>query len=93
MKKRRSMFLFGICCVRCNHEIIAPHKTEFLDNEVIRHLWHCSRCDAQFESFPRFPKNGKSVREVAAQLDIFHALDRDKEYLTLGFGVGDIAGN
>ena len=41
MKKRPSMFMFGIRCVRCDHEIIAPHKTEFLDDEVIRHLWHC----------------------------------------------------
>jgi hypothetical protein len=27
MKKRRSMFMYGIQCVRCNHEIIAPRKT------------------------------------------------------------------
>ena len=29
------MFMFGMRCVRCNHEIIAPHKTELLDDEVI----------------------------------------------------------
>ena len=27
------MFMFGMRCVRCNHEIIAPHKTEFLDDK------------------------------------------------------------
>ena len=43
------MFMFGMCCVRCDHEIIAPHKTEFLDDRVIRHLWHCPCCKALFE--------------------------------------------
>ena len=29
MKKRR---MFGVHCARCDHEIIAPHRTEFLDD-------------------------------------------------------------
>ena len=29
------MFMFGIRCVRCNHEIIAPHRTEFLRSFAI----------------------------------------------------------
>src|SRR4029077_10858093 len=52
MKKQR---LFGIHCVRCDYEIIAPHRTELLDDRVIRHLWQCPRCKARFESFPKFP--------------------------------------
>ena len=71
MKKQRSMFMFGIQCVRCNHEIIAPHKSEFLDDKVIRHLWHCPRCEAWFESFPRFPANAKSVKELMTTVDVF----------------------
>ena len=63
--------MFGMRCVRCNHEIIAPHKSEFLDDDVIRHLWHCPCCKAMFESFPRFPKNAKSVREAMMTVDIF----------------------
>ena len=69
------MFLFGIQCVRCNHEIIAPHKTELLDDAVIRHLWHCPRCKALFESFPRFPANANSVREAMMSVDIFPLLN------------------
>ncbi len=73
MKKRRSMFMFGIHCVRCNNEIIAPHKSEFLDDKVIRHLWHCPRCKAWFESFPRLPANARfSVREVTERWMRFH---------------------
>ena len=69
------MSLFGMRCVRCNHEIIAPHKTEFLDDKVIRHVWQCPYCKAIFESFPRFPANAKSVREVAAHVDVVPPLN------------------
>ena len=56
------MFMYGIRCVRCDHEIIAPHKTEFLDDKIIRHLWHCPRCKALFESFPDFANCEISAR-------------------------------
>jgi hypothetical protein len=69
------MFMFGMRCVRCNHEIIAPHKTELLDDEVIRHLWHCACCKAMLESFPRFPANAKLVRDVMMSVDVFPPLD------------------
>ena len=75
MKKRPSMFMFGMRCVRCNHEIIAPHKSGLLDDDVIRHLWNCPCCKAMFESFPRFPANAKSVKEVAAEVEVFPPLN------------------
>jgi hypothetical protein len=71
MKKLPSMFMFGIQCVRCDHEIIAPRKAEFVDDQVIRHVWQCPWCKAVFESFPRFPADAKSVREVATHVDVF----------------------
>jgi transcription elongation factor Elf1 len=80
MKKQRSMFMFGIQCVRCNHEIIAPHKSEFLDDKVIRHLWHCPRCVAWFESFPRFPANAKSAKELMTRVDVFPPRVDDRIY-------------
>jgi hypothetical protein len=72
------MFMFGIQCVRCAHEIIAPCKAELLDDRVIRHLWHCPNCKATFESFPRFPKTAKSVKEVMMSVDIFPPLAETK---------------
>jgi hypothetical protein len=74
MKKPSSMFMFGMRCVRCDYEIIAPHKTELLDDNVIRHLWHCCRCKAYFESFPRFRAKARSVRELMASVDVFPPL-------------------
>jgi hypothetical protein len=79
MKKRPSMFMYGIQCVRCNHEIIAPRKTELLDDKFIRHLWHCPRCEALFESFPRFPANAKLVREVMISVVVFPPLNKAKD--------------
>ena len=72
MKKRR---MFGIHCVRCDYEIIAPSQTELLDDKLIRHLWHCPNCKARFESFPRFPKNARLVKEVMTMVDVFPPLN------------------
>jgi uncharacterized protein with PIN domain len=44
MKNRQSMFMSGMRCVRCDHEIIAPRDDELLDDKIIRHLWHCPNC-------------------------------------------------
>ncbi len=79
MKKRRSMFMFGIQCVRCNHEIIAPHRTEFVDDKIIRHLWHCPCCKSLFESFPRFPVNARSVKDVMMSVDVYPPLNETKD--------------
>ena len=68
------MFMFGIQCVRCDHAIIAPRKAEFVDDQVIRHIWHCPCCKAVFESCPRFPANAKSVKEVATEFEVFPPL-------------------
>jgi hypothetical protein len=37
---RRS--LFGVTCVRCGNDLIAPEKSEHLDDRRIRHLWPSS---------------------------------------------------
>jgi hypothetical protein len=74
-EKKTLYFMFGIQCVRCDHEIIAPQKSEFLDDKVIRHLWHCPRCHARFESFPRFPASARLVKEVMVKVDVFPPLN------------------
>ena len=59
---------FGINCVRCNDELIAPEKSEYRAGTHIRHLWHCSNCSARFESIEQVP-----VEAMTAD-DIFQAL-------------------
>ena len=57
---RRSTF--GITCVQCHEELIAPDKSEYRAGTHIRHLWHCSNCSARFE-FDRANSNrGDDVR-------------------------------
>ena len=46
MPNRRSTF--GIICVQCHEELIAPDKSEYRAGTHIRHLWHCSNCSARF---------------------------------------------
>ena len=53
--------LFGVTCVRCGNDLIAPEKSEHLDDRRIRHLWHCPKCRVRFEAFLRFPAEAKSI--------------------------------
>jgi hypothetical protein len=53
---RRS--IFGINCVRCKDELIAPEKSEYRHGTHIRHLWYCSNCETSFESTGIYPSRG-----------------------------------
>jgi hypothetical protein len=66
--------LFGINCVQCGNELIAPERTEYLDDRIIRHLWNCPRCRGRFESFPRFPPDAKVVKDLVTKIDVFPPL-------------------
>ncbi len=74
MKKRSSMFLYGANCFRCEHNLIAPYMTEFLHGDTIPHRWQCPYCDAQFESFPRFPAYARSVKEITKEVEVVPTL-------------------
>jgi hypothetical protein len=50
---RRSTF--GISCVRCNEELIAPDKSEYCAGRHIRHLWHCPNYSTPFASIEQIP--------------------------------------
>ena len=47
ISNRRSTF--GISCVRCGEELLAPDKSEYRAGTHIRHLWHCPNCSTRFE--------------------------------------------
>ena len=73
---RRSTF--GINCVRCKDELIAPEKSEYRHGTHIRHLWYCSNCESSFEYL-------KFIRvEAMTTDDIFPSkLSRKLELATL----------
>ncbi len=58
-------FTFGISCVRCRDDLIAPEKSEYCDGAHIRHLWLCPKCETSFESLESIPV------EVMTTDDIF----------------------
>jgi hypothetical protein len=39
MSNRRSYY--GTKCVQCENELIAPERSAYLREGVIRHQWHC----------------------------------------------------
>jgi len=46
VSKRRSTF--GVNCVQCDNELIAPEKSEFWNERDIRNLWRCPKCACCF---------------------------------------------
>jgi hypothetical protein len=75
MKNRQSMFMFGMRCVRCDHEIIAPMRPNSWMKRSFAISGIVPSCKARFESFPRFPKDAKLVKEVMKSVDVFPLLN------------------
>jgi hypothetical protein len=47
---RRSSF--GMKCVQCSDELIAPVRSEYRNERQIHHVWHCWNCQSCFETIP-----------------------------------------
>ena len=39
---------FGLSCVRCKGELIAPEKSVYRNEGQIRHSWYCPTCGYSF---------------------------------------------
>ena len=59
---------FGISCVRCGEELIAPDKSEYSAGTHIRHLWHCPKCSARFESIEQIPVEAMTTDDIFPSL-------------------------
>jgi len=69
---RRSKF--GMMCVQCGNELIAPDWSEYRNERQVRHLWHCWECDFCFESVVSFAADTKSMKDIATGDAIFPSL-------------------
>jgi hypothetical protein len=65
---RRSSF--GMTCVQCDDDLIAPEWSEHRRKGQIRHLWRCWKCDCCFETVV----STKSMEDSTAADDIFPSL-------------------
>ncbi len=63
---RRSTF--GISCVRCDEELIAPEKSEYRAGAHIRHLWLCPKCATRFESIEQIPVEVMTTDDIRPSL-------------------------
>jgi hypothetical protein len=41
---------YGITCIQCNDNLIAPDWSRYVREHHISHLWYCERCGHQFET-------------------------------------------
>jgi hypothetical protein len=62
VSNRRSTF--GINCVRCKDELIAPERSEYRHSTHIRHLWYCSNCETSFESLESIPVEAMTADDI-----------------------------
>lgn len=65
---------FGMNCVQCANELIAPEWSEYQDERHILHLWRCGRCGCCFESLVFLPADAKSMKDIMTRDDIFPSL-------------------
>jgi hypothetical protein len=63
--KRRSSF--GIDCVQCDNELIAPERSEYRHERHILHLWRCWKCDCCFEVI--LPADTKSIKDIMRSIE------------------------
>ena len=66
-----------VCSLHRRIKAVSPHNSR-RQPDCYSSLWHCSRCKALFESFPRFPPTAKSVRETMMTVHVFPPLNEAK---------------
>jgi hypothetical protein len=64
VSNRRSSF--GMSCLQCGNELIAPEWSEFRSKQQNRHLWRCWKCDYCFETIV----STKSAEDLAIRDEI-----------------------
>jgi DTW domain-containing protein YfiP len=68
LSNRRSKF--GMTCVQCSNELIAPEWSEYRNERQVHHVWHCPKCSACVV----FPADTKSMRDIKTGKVIYPSL-------------------
>jgi hypothetical protein len=58
---------FGVDCVQCDNDLIAPERSEHRDERHILHLWRCPKCDCCFEVLS--PADTKSIKDIMRRIE------------------------
>jgi hypothetical protein len=65
VSNRRSSF--GMKCIQCGDELLAPEWSEYRNERQVHHVWRCWKCDCCFETFA----NIESIEDIETSDDIF----------------------
>jgi Zn finger protein HypA/HybF involved in hydrogenase expression len=63
--KRRSSF--GMNCIQCDNELIAPETSHYRDERHVLHQWRCPKCDSGFDVIS--PADTKSIRDIMRRIE------------------------
>ena len=72
ISNRRSSF--GMKCIQCSDEMIAPERSEFCNDGRARNFWYCEKCSCRFETLVSFSATTNSTK---------YPMTRDDNYLSL----------
>ncbi len=59
---RRSSF--GMKCVRCKDDLIAPEKSEYRHGTHIRYQWYFASCKNSFDSLESIPVEAMTTDDI-----------------------------
>src|SRR5271156_3780473 len=65
---------FGMECVQCREELIAPESSEFCSDGHASNVWCCQECDCCFRSPILIPIDTRLTRDIPQQGRIFRVL-------------------
>ena len=59
-------------CTKCGEPLIAPEWSEYVSEQSVVNLWHCTKCGCQFESEACVPADTEA--DAVAIKEFFPAL-------------------
>ena len=69
---RRSSF--GMKCVQCSNELIAPERSEYWSDKRACHIWYCRKCSCCFEFSGLVSRRDQVNENMTTGGDIFPSL-------------------
>jgi len=65
---------FGINCVHCRCELMAPDSSEFWSDGRACYVWHCPECSCCFGSLVLMPVGTQPIKDIMTTNDICRSL-------------------
>ena len=63
---------YGTTCAKCREPLIAPEWSEYVSEQSVINLWHCTNCGYQFETEACVPVDTEA--DALAIKDFFPSL-------------------